>query len=40
MTRYKAQFKIATLKYSFQKMETPSDIAENSHENIHDAATF
>ena len=30
----------ATLKYSFPKIELPSDIAESSKQNIYNAATF
>ena len=37
---YKAQFRVATLKYSFYKIELPSDTAENPQENICDTATF
>ena len=35
-----ARFSVATLKYGFPKVERPSDIAESSKENIHNAATF
>ena len=31
---------MANLTYSFPKIELPSDIAENSQENIDDAPTF
>ena len=37
---YKAWFRVATLKYSFLKVELPSDIAESSQENIHNEASF
>ena len=37
---YKSQFRVVTLKYSFQKTELPSDTAENPQENIYDTATF
>ena len=41
-TKYlrKARFRVAILNYSSSKIKLPSDITENSEENIHDAATF